>query len=275
MKAEVAFAAFNAAIETIGPMPVAATVPPIIFICAAPRSGTTLAYQTLSHGGGMGSITNLVARFITNPVLGVRLAQALNLPSQFTGQSTFGQTQGLSEPHEFGQGWLRILGLDGLSQPSEPRMKDGAATQIACIAAAWEKPVVFKSFAYLWFIEELAAALPTSLWLHIQRDTDANAASLARLYHTRGSADRAGIWESAVCRKTMIESADLPLAARSVAQVRDIDAHISESLARLPAQRQMRVSYEDYASAPRTTTIDILSHFNLPVMPEQIMDIPK
>lgn len=275
MQAEVAFAAFNAAIKTIGPIPVVATVPPIVFICAAPRSGTTLAYQTLSHGGGMGSITNLVARFATNPVLGIRLAQALNLPSQFTGQSTYGQTQGLSEPHEFGQGWLRILGLDGLAQPAEPMMKDGAAAQIACIAAAWEKPVVFKSFAYLWFIADLAAALPTSLWLHIQRDTAANAASLARLYHNRGSAYTAGTWESAVCRKTMIESADLPLAARTVAQVRDIDAHISESLARLPAQRQMRVSYEDYAIAPHTTTIDILSHFGLPVMPEQMLDIPK
>nr|WP_256478358.1 sulfotransferase [Notoacmeibacter sp. MSK16QG-6] len=256
-------------------MPVAAEVPPIVFICGAPRSGTTLAYQTLSHGGGMASTTNLVARFTTNLVLGVRLAQALDLPSQFSGQSTYGQTQGLSEPHEFGRGWLRILGLDGLAQPIERRLKDGAAAEIARFAAAWEKPVVFKSFPYLWFIEELAEALPNSLWLRIHRDPEANAASLARLYRSRGNCGTAETWESAVCRKTMNESGGLPLVARTLAQVRDIDAHISESFARLPARRQMCVCYEDYATAPRATTTSILSHFGLPAVPEQMMDIPQ
>lgn len=275
MTPESAFSALNAAIESIAPLPVAERVPPIVFICGAPRSGTTLAYQALSHGGGMGSTTNLVARFVANPVLGVRLAQALDIPSQFSGQSTFGQTHGLSEPHEFGHGWLRLLELDSLTQPAEARLNGKAAKEIARFASAWEKPVVLKSFAYLWFIQSLAEALPGSLWLHIRRNTEANAASLSTLYLSRQNFGRAGAWESAVCRKTMAESENLPLEERCIAQVRDIDAHISESLARLPARRRMCVQYEDYARAPRATTSAILAHFGLPEEPDQMKDIPK
>lgn len=275
MTPEAALSALNQAIERIAPPPVADKVPPIVFICGAPRSGTTLAYQALSHGGGMGSTTNLVARFAANPVLGVRLAQALDIPSQFSGQSTYGQTNGLSEPHEFGRGWLRLLELDTLAQPTEARLNEGAAKEIAHFAAAWEKPVVFKSFAYLWFIESLAKALPGSLWLHIRRTTEDNAASLSGLYLTRQNSGDTGTWESAYCRKTKAESANLPLEERCIAQVRDINAHISESIARLPAQRRMRVRYEDYARAPRATTSSILAHFGLSEVSEQMKDIPK
>lgn len=161
---EIALAEFDAAIATAGPIKTGSAVPPILFICGAPRSGTTMVYQALAHGGAMGCMTNLVARFMSNPVLGVRLAQALDIRSHYSGQSDFGRTSGLTEPHEFGRGWLRILGLDGLTEPkTSTPLRVGAAEELAAFAAAWEKPVVFKSFAYLWFIEQIAAALPSSI----------------------------------------------------------------------------------------------------------------
>lgn len=276
MSPERALADFNSSIEGARSINVDPEVPPILFICGAPRSGTTLAYQAISHGGNMGTITNLVARFVTNPVLGVRLAQALQLPSVFSGKSKFGQTDGLNEPHEFGRGWELILGLRGLSQPEHSYVSiEAAAESVARIASAWEKPVVFKSFAYLWFIEELAAAMPTSIWLHIQRDYNAAASSLSRLYHDRGTANDPTKWQSAVCQKTIRESKGLPLLRRCYKQIRDIDSHISRSFASIPCSRRMAVKYENYSSQPRQMTQSILRHFGLGQDRNRLEEIPE
>lgn len=277
MKSEIALNEFNALIASAGKVQTKSFVPQMLFVCGAPRSGTTLASQALVHGGNLGCINNLVARFITNPPLGVRLTQALELRSEYHGMSNYGRTTNLTEPHEFGQGWLNILGLDGLTQPdASKQLKVQSVEDIMLIGAAWEKPVVFKSFAYLWFIEELAAALPNSLWLHIRRDFDDNAASLSRLYRARGHSDDTKLWVSAVCRDTVAADTDnQPLAARCLRQVQDIDKHITSSFVTLPEKRRLTVRYEDFASNPRKATKYVLSHFSLPQASEQLSEIPE
>lgn len=266
----------NSAIAESPCGPLASDVPPILFICGAPRAGTTLVCQALVHGGNMGCINNLVARFFKNPVLGVRLVQALDLPSTFTGKSEFGRTSGLTEPHEFGRGWLDILGLDCLAQPAGETVLPSTATErIAQIGRAWEKPVVLKSFAYLWFIETLAEALPGSLWLHLTRDPAANADSLSRLYCARGADDSPERWESAVCRSTMSRMRGKSLAERALAQVSDINSHISVSLSRLPAERTLKIGFEDFVSRMQNSTEMVLRHFNLPNSPEKIAELPR
>lgn len=265
MTPEQALAAFNAALPDKAPKVHGHDTPPILFICGAPRSGTTLAYQTLVHGGDLGCVTNLVARFMANPALGVRLAQALDLPSVYTGRSDYGRTFGLSEPHEFGRGWQSWLDVADLVQPVDPPAITAATLgQITAFARAWDKPVVFKSFAYLWFIDQLSTLLPGSLWLHVSRDVDSNAVSLEGLYQSREAGTENAAWQSAVCQHTVLHHSGKPLAERCRQQVADIDAHIVAQLGKLPDQRRLSVRYEDYAAAPAAVTQMILTHFGLP-----------
>lgn len=276
MTPEQAFEAFNAVISDAPQVRLASVVPPILFVCGPPRSGTTFVSQALAHGGNMGSINNLVARFSTNPVLGIRLAQAIDLPNTFSGQSDYGRTATLSEPHEFGKGWLRILGLDSLMQPDpSPPLPPEAAEQIAQIARAWEKPVVLKSFAYLWFIEAIARALPESLWLHLKRDPTTNAASLAGLYRERVASKHAGQWESAVCRTTVAKMRGKPLEQRVLAQIEDLNDHISCAFLSVPPERRMTVQFEEFVSSPRGSTERLLHHFGIDSIATRLKDLPK
>lgn len=266
VKAEDALFRFNDAIEAVGQIPVREFCPPILFICGAPRSGTTLVYQCLVHGGQLGYISNLIARFVGNPELGIRLAQALELSSKFDAMSTFGQTSTLSGPHEFGRGWNKILNIKSLVQPEgSVELDQWAAEKIRRISAAWERPVVFKSFGYLWFIEEIAKQLPSSLWLHISRSPVDNARSLKSLYDNRIESGIECVWHSAVCRRTVENGASLDLEARCLKQVEDLNGYITQQFSGIPSERKYSIKMEDFVANPSRITGDILRYFSLPV----------
>lgn len=273
---EKALSDFNAALKTASTPPLAAEIPPILFICGAPRSGTTFVSQCVIHGGDLGCVNNVVARFIANPVLGVRFFQALALEPVFSGVSEYGRTHELTQPHEFGRGWLKMLGASSLTQPAGPiDLPSDAIPQINDIARAFEKPTAFKSFAYLWFIEALSQAIPSSLWLHIEREETANVASLSRLYDVRGSADDPEAWESAVCQKTMATSGGLPLSERCSHQIRDINDHIKNAVSGLPERRKLSMAFSDFTENPQQSTRNILDHFGLPISHGHILDLPQ
>ena len=260
------FEAFNAAIDGLTLPDPSGPTPPILFICGTPRSGTTILCQSLAYAGELGTITNLIARFASNPRLGVLLHQALDQPKTFTGRSDFGRTEGLTEPHEFGLGWTNLLGFDALQEPP-PGVKPGpdAIARIELLARQFAQPVVFKSFAYIWFIEELAKALPSSLWLHVTRQPAAAAKSLEKLYKARNLDRDAEAFTSATARRTRERAAGLSLSERTRAQVDDIDAHIAGAFAALPGTRQLTLPIEDYQSDAIAATRRVLDHFQLPI----------
>lgn len=275
MKPEDALASFNQAISRLPKISVSGPVPPMVFICGAPRSGTTYLYQTLVHAGAFGCISNVVARFVQNPTLGVRFAQALDLPSVLTGASHYGRTEQLSEPHEFGRGWLKILGAQGLAEDeATKKFSEIDVETIENIARAWQKPTIFKSFAYIWHMRELSQLLPTSIWLHLERGVDDNALSLARMYEARGFTEGDSSWQSAVCRRTKREAEALPLLSRCRRQVADINVHISEHFAQIPKSRRLKITFEQFRSSPRASAIRTLEQIGLPLNPTNILDVP-
>ena len=114
---EPALSAFNAAIKDVQLEPLDNELPKMLFICGAPRSGTTIMAQSLCYVGKVGYINNLVARFVSNPELGVLYSSALNMNKYFSGHSNYGSTDHPTEPHEFGQGWQRLLDVSSVEEP--------------------------------------------------------------------------------------------------------------------------------------------------------------
>lgn len=261
-----AFSEFNKTIQSVVLEELPGPTPTMIFICGTPRAGTTILYQSLVHCGNVGYISNLIARFASNPRLGVRLAQALNMPKRFTGHSTFGRTEHISEPHEFGLGWLHLLQLDNLWQPEIPyRLDPSAAGRIEQLARTFGQPVVFKSFAYQWFIRDLAESLPSSRWVHISREPREAAKSLEKLYAARSldNSDNAE-WQSAVMRSTMAHHAASTLSERCLGQIVDMANFLEAELRAIDPHRRAIVQLDEFRLDPRGTVRRLLEQFAIP-----------
>lgn len=277
MTPDLALDSFNECIRAARLADPSAPTPRIVFICGAPRCGTTVLAQALSYAGDLGVVNNLIARFVTNPVLGVRFWQALDMKPVFTGRSRFGGTSEPSEPHEFGRFWLQTLGLGGLVEPVERQpLPWDAVDQIERIARAFAKPTLFKSFAYLWYIEELDAALDDVVWVRVRRDSEAAARSLTKLYEARADQDgEPPLWTSAVMQKTIRESSYLPLLDRCRAQIRDLDEYLDETFARIPAGRQVTIQLGCFKSAPTLAVYGALDALNLSYDPSRVAEIGR
>ena len=239
---------------------------PVMFICGAPRSGTTLLYQLLAYVGEVGYVNNLIARFYANPPLGAWLSEQAQIDRVFLPKSVYGRTFGASSPHEFGRFWLDAFGLQAIGQPDVPPPPAtivAGAERIRGLGAVFNRPMVFKSFDYLWFIDELAATLPSSKWIHIVRERESNIGSLTTLYENRSVDGVAPIWTSATLRETRDRHGDDPLPARVAAQIDDLNAHIAGCLERRPPADRITVHLADVTSDPAGVTAAVFEHLGV------------
>lgn len=87
---------------------------PIYFILAQPRGASTLFQQIITSNMHVGYISNFLAKFYKAPTFGLELEKDIidpNFQSNFV--SNYGNSQGLSEPHEWGWFWQDQLNLKG------------------------------------------------------------------------------------------------------------------------------------------------------------------
>jgi hypothetical protein len=126
---------------------------PRLFVTGIPRSGTTLAYQLLCATGGLGFVSNLVARFYRNPAFGAGVQRLISPllprgPTEF--RSEYGRTAAWFEPHEFGYYWEQHLPFQESHQPDDQELASVAWTtvdeQIGSLQAVMQGvPLVFKN----------------------------------------------------------------------------------------------------------------------------------
>ena len=98
---------------------------PILYIVGVPRSGTTLLSQLVSRYCPVGYINNLIARCWLRPSVGIALSRCLfgdRAREGITFHSSYGATQEVVGPHEFGYFWRHWLPLD--QAPNTPSLSD-------------------------------------------------------------------------------------------------------------------------------------------------------
>lgn len=87
---------------------------PIYFIIAQPRGASSLLQQLLISNLNVGYISNFLAKFYKSPVFGLELEKNVidkNFKSSFL--SSYGNTSGVDEPHEWGWFFKEHLDLEG------------------------------------------------------------------------------------------------------------------------------------------------------------------
>ena len=144
---------------------------PILFIVAPPRSGTTLIYQLLSLCYDVFYPTNLLAKFYTSPFVLSKVLKDLDLFSsrnhnQF--KSNLGNTDGLSEPHEWGWFWEKNLVKD----------QNLLKKELSAIQSLFQKPMLFKNIYFNYYINELSEISSNVIFIQIHRNSIDNINSI-------------------------------------------------------------------------------------------------
>jgi LPS sulfotransferase NodH len=222
---------------------------PQFLIVGAPRSGTTLVYQTLASRLPFSYFNNLSALFPRSVITISRLWPRPFVPPRGDARSYFGHTAGLRGVNEGLHVWNRWLGED---RNAAPRALDAqAGRDMRRFFAAWSQafggPLLNKSNRNGLCIGALADALPTAVFVVVKRNPLFTAQSLLRARKTI-QGDEAEGWGVGAAREGRVPGAD---ALADVAdQVLYCDEVMRAQVQALPAGRVIEVSYEDFCRDP-------------------------
>ncbi|MEL6821491.1 MAG: sulfotransferase [Calditrichota bacterium] len=258
---------------------------PLLFICYAPRSGSTLFSQTLAASQKFNYITNLVARFWKAPLVAMELQKSLKITSgnvdtqpghQY--QSTFGATSGISQPHEFGFFWNSCIPYGEASHFVEKdafseRHLNKTKRHLNAICRFSEKPFFVKNAIAGINVHVLKRVFPSARFLIILREPDKIAQSILRA-REKLFGDKAAWWSLMPATTSLIrEKKPLP-EEQVVCQVRDIYNTIFQGLEDVNSRCAV-VEYESFCAEPAEIVGKLLSFLNVePELLELAKKIP-
>jgi hypothetical protein len=228
---------------------------PTVHVVGLPRSGTTISMQLLAAHTDLAYTDHVAAAFWRAPATGLRLSESLrrHVPRSSAFESDYGRTTALTEPHEFSYFWSRLLGtpfgLASLVQPEDPESVDWPFVRLVLLnmCDAVGRPLVFKSFWTIWYLEALCRTLPKTVVVVVHRDPLAVARSLVKMREQLyGSRD---VWASMKPREySWLKDTDY--ATQIAGQIRYVNRAIDEGVRHVANGALVEVTYEDVCRDP-------------------------
>ena len=224
-----------------------------IFICYPPRSGSTVIYQALAQTGLYSYVSNFVARFWDAPVFATLLQKKLKIENNYDQEfvSTYGVTEGLNDPHEFGFFWKKWLktnnGTDRLLREERDRInKVNLIKTLNALASLDNKPLLIKNGLVSVNAGLFAELLPNSKFIIIKRNPIYIAQSI---YEARNNLyGTAKEWWS-IKPSTYSEIKELDVISQINRQIVDTYKDIENELSNY-GERIVEVSYEEFCESP-------------------------
>jgi len=146
---------------------------PPIFIIGAPRSGSTLLYQTLINTYKFGYLTNLHSQFYGCPYLLQALFGRWIPETHSPYRSLHGKVEGLLSPSECGEFWYRWFRRHPQYVPIEDvdmqRLRSLRRVLIG-LTDAFSLPMLFKNLLCALRLQPLSSLLPEARFIFIQRN---------------------------------------------------------------------------------------------------------
>jgi hypothetical protein len=237
---------------------------PVVFIIGPPRSGTTLLSQLLSSTERFGYISNFISRFWEAPAVGVKLQKMVLIEADMNihFESSYGVTQGLLQPHEFGFFWDRWFDFESESHNLNQKELDKINCQkliaeISSLETEFGLPLLFKNNTWCTFQADfLAKIFPKAHFLVCDRDPlfIAQSLYLGRINRTGNNKN----WWS-VKPSNYKSISKLPLWDQVVTQAIDIQQEMDASLNFIDNKRITRIAYCDLCLKPLALVRDILN----------------
>lgn len=147
-----------------------------VFIIGAPRTGSTILYQTLTNQLDVLYIDNLVCRFYKNLFFGFWLSNKFfKQKAHNSFKSNHGDTSkcGLRAPSECGSFWYRwlptnkhFIDYDDITDDMIKEIREEIATVINC----FDKPLIFKNLNAGQRLRLLSKCFPDAKFIFIKRE---------------------------------------------------------------------------------------------------------
>jgi hypothetical protein len=155
-----------------------------LFIVGAPRSGTTVIYQTLVAFRRFAYLNNVIARFPRSAPLVARFLQVQRWPTPRSLESTYGDTPGLNGPSEGGDFWDYVFPWSEHHAVDPDETDPGRIARLRAtvcgLSAVYRAPFLAKNTWHSFRLAALQDALPRALFLIVTRDPILVAQSMLR-----------------------------------------------------------------------------------------------
>ncbi|HEX5150792.1 MAG TPA: sulfotransferase [Parafilimonas sp.] len=226
---------------------------PTVHVIGVPRSGTTLVTQMLSSFLDIGYINNLIAAFWKAPLFGIELSKKL-LGTHYTSNfsSSFGRTDSIYEPHEFGYFWNYHLSYNDFQQKDISHEKNIDWKNLMLILTnmtyAFKKPVLFKSFLVGFHAEHFHKILPKSCFIYIRRNFINNAVSIYNL--RKKMLGDVNLWAS-IKPKQYEQLKHENIFNQITGQILYLECEYLQQLKNVPESNKLIVSYEEVCNNPK------------------------
>lgn len=145
-----------------------------VFIIGAPRTGSTILYQTITNRYDVLYIDNLACKFYKNLFFGMWLSNKIfKQKAHNCFQSDHGNTKGLHAPSECGGFWYRWLPTDkhfiDYSDISDC-MVDEIRDELTAIINCFDKPIIFKNLNMGQRMRLIQKIFPEAKFIFVRRD---------------------------------------------------------------------------------------------------------
>jgi hypothetical protein len=230
--------------------------PAALFVLAAPRTGSTVLYQSMVEAFGLPAVSNH-ANAVTpsHPAVGILASHEARKTGSVSGDfgSRYGKTDGA---HGVSEGSAIFTHWCGGGHPSEivspgvlPERAAHMLNTLRAVEAATGLPLLMKNAWNCFRLADLAARFPNAAFIWLRRDVLTAAESdLAARHAVQGDVQ---VWNSATPRN--VEALrQLPPEAQVLENQFEFSRAISEAAESLAPDRFAEVWYEDFIAAPDT-----------------------
>lgn len=235
---------------------------PLVLIVGAPRSGTTLVYQTLAHYLDVTHPPNISAVLKRSPITAARLQRRFGSSSTPRFENYYGQTSHLSGCNDAFSIWNRWLGEDRY-QPRQTLTDDESADMRQFFNAwtnAFNKPFLNKNNRNAFATELLAEHLPQAKFVVVRRNPMFVAQSLiVARQRIQGNKQTAWGLESTHSSDSRDPLAYVDSVCR---QIKTIDREMNRQLATIDSSRVFDMTYESFCETPQQMIAAIASKFD-------------
>ena len=227
---------------------------PPIFMIGAPRTGSTILYEYITHYLDVVYINNLMCIFHRILYLGYVISRVVLRNKQHgCFDSENGSTSGLNSPSECGEFWYRWVPTDRhfvdfneLDNLQIAQIHD----IVRSVVNASNKPIVFKNMNCGQRLRIIKDIFPNALFIYCKRDPLYTAQSLIevreKVYKSRTK------WWSIMPRE-YDELIKLDYPEQVVKQIYYIQKQIEEDLCLFARRQSIEVWYESFCESPKLT----------------------
>jgi len=236
----------------------------MIFVCGPARSGTTLVFQALARHLSVSYLKNFTTIFPRSPIVVTSLIRRFsrNRESPDGFENYYGKTLGMHGPSEANHVWNRWVELD--TNEWRTRLSSQNARKCRQFFAAFgmldDRPLLCKNNNMNVYAEQVAEAIPNSIFICLRRDPAFLAQSLLQARREiLGTVDR-GYGAQDV---TSDNGANVDPIESVCAQVKFLNSRANAARQAIGDERFWIIDYEAFCKNPGTLMSRVSEYFGI------------